>query len=218
MSNQGPFVKDIQAIRKRAREHLDKGAVTTNYGADIETAVKLLNEALATEIVCTLRYKYHAVMATGIASDSVKAEFTEHANEETQHADWLAERINQLGGKPNMNPEGLLSRSTAEYVEGDSLVDMIRENLVAERIAIETYRDMVRWFADKDPTTRILLERILEKEEEHANDMHDLLEAHDEKRAQPQQASTQIRQVPAGPVSGRAGGLPPNGNGPTSRH
>jgi bacterioferritin len=230
--SQGPFVKDIEAIRRRAREHLDKGAVTKNYGADLDTAIKLLNEALATEIVCVLRYKYHAVMATGIASESVKAEFTQHATEEMQHADWLAERINQLGGKPNMNPEGLLSRATAQYVEGETLVDMIRENLVAERIAIEVYRDMIAWFGDGDSTTRIMLERILEAEEEHANDMHDLLEAHDRTQEQQVQSmekqgaqvlggegsSPAIRQVPAGPVSGRAGGVATNGNGPQSRH
>lgn len=228
--SQGPFVKDIEAIRRRAREHLDKGAVTKNYGADLETAIKLLNEALATEIVCTLRYKYHAVMATGIASESVKAEFTVHATEEALHADWLAERINQLGGKPNMNPEGILSRSSAEYVEGETLVDMIRENLVAERIAIEVYRDMIQWFGDKDSTTRIMLERILEAEEEHANDMHDLLQAHDVEQKQQvnalekqgaqalEGAAPAIRQVPAGPVSGRAGGVATNGNGPQSRH
>lgn len=238
MSDKGPFVKDIQEIRRRAREHIEKGAVTTNYSADVETAIKLLNEAVATEIVCTLRYKFHAVMATGIASEGVRTEFAEHAREEMEHADWLCERINQLGGKPELNPAGLTARSAAEYVEGESLVEMIRENLVAERIAIETYRDMTRWFADKDPTTRILLERILEKEEEHANDMHDLLEAHDEDRkamraqARASKASSQgstapvgasgtgIRQVPPGPVSGRAGGVPHangNGNAPPSR-
>lgn len=178
MSQNGPFVSDIKAIRQRARAHLDDGAVTKNYGGDITTAVKLLNEAVATEIVCILRYKYHATMAVGIASEGVKAEFAQHAQEEMQHLDWLTERINQLGGKPNMDPQGLLSRSSAEYVEGDTLVDMIRENLVAERIAVEVYREMIRFFGDKDPTTRIMLERILEQEEEHASDMHDLLVAH----------------------------------------
>jgi bacterioferritin len=230
MSDQGTFVKDIKDIRRRAREHLEQGALTKNYGADVATAIKLLNEAVATELVCVLRYKFHAVMATGIASEGVKAEFSEHAKEEAQHADWLAERIAQLGGKPDMNPEGLASRSTSEYVEGESMVDMIRENLVAERIAIETYRDMIHWFGDKDPTTRVLLERILRKEEEHANDMHDLLEAHDVERQKvprgshaPHVAATPpaagIRQVAAGPVSGRAGGVtPPTSNGPSSRH
>ncbi|AKV04531.1 Bacterioferritin [Labilithrix luteola] len=181
MRQDGPFVADIKEIRRRAREHLEQGAMTKNYGGDVETAVKLLNEGVATELVCVLRYKYHATMAVGIASESVKAEFTQHALEEMQHLEWLAERINQLGGKPNLDPQGLLSRSSSEYVEGDTLVDMIRENLVAERIAIESYRAMIRYFGDKDPTTRILLERILEKEEEHANDMHDLLMAHSNK-------------------------------------
>ncbi len=174
----GAFVADLETIRKRARQHLEQGAVTNNYEGEVERAIALLNEAVATEIVCVLRYKYHAVMAVGLASESVRAEFAEHAAEEEQHLDWLAERINQLGGKPNLNPQGLLSRASSEYVEGDTLCDMIRENLVAERIAVEVYRGMVRYFADKDPTTRRLLERILEKEEEHASDMHDLMVAH----------------------------------------
>ncbi|MCL2776927.1 MAG: bacterioferritin [Polyangiaceae bacterium] len=178
MRQEGLLVTDIKEIRRRAREHIDKGAVTSNYGLDLETAINLLNEAVATELVCVLRYKYHAIMAVGIASESVKAEFAEHASEELQHMESLGERINQLGGKPNLDPTGLLSRSSAEYVEGDTLTDMIRENLIAERIAIESYREMIRFFGDKDPTTRVLLERILEKEEEHANDMHDLLRAH----------------------------------------
>lgn len=172
------FVHDIKEIRRRARAHLEQGAVTENYGLDLETAIKMLNEAVATELVCVLRYKYHATMATGIASEGVKAEFEEHAREEAEHMDWLVERINQLGGKPNLSPDGLLSRSSSEYVEGNSLTDMIREDLVAERIAVETYREMIRFFGDKDPTTRILLEKILQKEEEHASDMHDLLQAH----------------------------------------
>jgi bacterioferritin len=134
---------------------------------------------VATEIVCVLRYKFHAVAATGLASEAVKQEFAEHAREEEQHLDLLCERINQLGGKPNLNPEGLLSRAASEYVEGDNLVDMIKENLVAERVAIQTYRDMVRYFGDKDPTTRVMLEGILAQEEEHANDMHDLLVSHE---------------------------------------
>jgi bacterioferritin len=179
MSSKGTFATDIAAIRKRAREKLEMGAITQNYGGDVQTAIALLNEAVATEIVCVLRYKFHAVAATGIASESVKEEFAQHAKEEEQHLDWLTERINQLGGKPNLNPDGLTSRAASQYAEGDNLVDMIRENLVAERIAIEHYRDLVRYFADKDPTTRTLLERILAMEEEHANDMHDLLVAHE---------------------------------------
>src|SRR5262249_809383 len=151
MATAGSFSSDLEAIRRRAREHLEQGAVTPNYQADVDTTVALLNAAVATEIVCVLRYRYHAVAATGIASDSVKEEFTEHAREEEQHLHWLAERINQLGGKPNMNPAGLAERSSSQYVEGENLVDMIRENLIAERIAIETYRDMIRFFADKDP-------------------------------------------------------------------
>ena len=177
MAQPGSFVMDVQAIRRRAREHMEKGAVTNNYDGNVETAIKILNEALATELVCVLRYKFHSIAAQGINSDSVKQEFAEHAQDEQDHAEWLGERINQLGGKPNFNPEGLLTRSATQYVEGDSLLSMIKENLVAERIAIETYREMVRYFADRDPTTRKLLEKILAKEEEHANDMQDLLVA-----------------------------------------
>jgi bacterioferritin len=179
MTARGTFASDIEAIRKRAREHLEEGAVTTNYGGDIETAIRLLNAAVATEIVCVLRYRFHAITATGIASESVKQEFATHAVEEEQHLILLAERINQLGGTPNMNPEGITTRSSSQYVEGHNLVDMIKENLIAERIAVEVYRDMIRYFAEKDPTTRVLLEKILAQEEEHANDMHDLLVAHE---------------------------------------
>jgi bacterioferritin len=175
----GSFIEDIQKIRRQARQHLEEGAITPNYGGDVETSIKLLNAVVATEIVCALRYRFHAIVATGIASESVKAEFEEHARDEELHMLWAAERINQLGGTPNLNPDGLASRSASEYVEGNDLVEMIKENLIAERIAVETYRDLVRYFAEKDPTTRLLLERILEKEEEHANDMHDLLVAHE---------------------------------------
>src|SRR6202167_1453063 len=179
MSEAQSFLKNIQAIRSKARADLTAGAVTGNYQGNVEQAITLLNHAVATEIVCVLRYKYHAVVASGISSEAVKEEFTQHAKEEEEHLDLLIERINQLGGKPNMNPEGLLSRAASQYVEGDNLVDMIKENLVAERIAIATYRDMVRYFADKDPTTRTVLEKILAQEEEHANDMHDLLVDHE---------------------------------------
>ena len=175
----GSFLSDVKTLRARARQHIEQGAVTPGYGLDRDTAVKLLNEALATEIVCVLRYRFHAVTATGIASEAVKAEFEEHAQEEEAHMLWIAERINQLGGKPNFNPDGLSSRSASQYVEGKNLVDMIKEDLVAERIAIETYREMIRYFAEHDPTTRMLLERILAQEEEHANDMHDLLVTHE---------------------------------------
>jgi len=177
--NKGNFVADLKEIRRRAREHLSEGAVTQNYKGNVADSIDLLNHAVATEIVCILRYKYHAVCATGLASEAVKEEFAQHAQEEEQHLDLLAERINQLGGKPNMNPDGVGSRAASEYVEGENLVDMIKENLVAERVAIETYRDMVRYFSDKDPTTRVILERILAQEEEHANDMHDLLVSHE---------------------------------------
>jgi bacterioferritin len=177
MAKSGSFVADVQALRKRAREHMDAGAVTSNYEGDVATTVKILNEALATELVCVLRYKFHAITAVGIDSEAVKQEFAEHANDESEHADMIAERINQLGGKPNMNPEGLASRATTQYIEGDTLRTMIEENLVAERIAIETYREMIRYFSNHDPTTRKMLETILAKEEEHANDMQDLLVA-----------------------------------------
>ena len=174
-----PFLSDVVELRRRAREHMDKGAVTAGYGCDRASVVELLNQALATEIVCVLRYKFHAVCATGLASEAVKEEFAQHAKEEAEHLDLLAERINQLGGRPDLNPDGVSARAASEYVEGENLVDMIKENLIAERIAIETYRDMVRYFGDKDPTTRVLLERILAQEEEHANDMHDLLVSHE---------------------------------------
>src|SRR5437899_473442 len=171
MSAQGTFLSDIKEIRRRARQHLSEGAVTQNYGGKVEDAVALLNHAVATEIVCILRYKFHAVCATGLASEAAK--------EEEEHLDLLAERINQLGGKPNLNPDGVGSRAASEYAEGENLVDMIKEDLVAERVAIETYREMVRYFGDRDPTSRVLLERILAQEEEHANDMHDLLVTHE---------------------------------------
>jgi len=179
MAESGWFLGDLQTIRRKAREQLSAGAVTSNYKGSVEQAIALLNHAVATEIVCVLRYKYHAVVATGLASESVKEEFAQHAREEEEHLDMLCERINQLGGKPQMSPEGLLSRAASQYVEGENLVDMIKENLVAERVAIETYRDMVRYFSENDPTTRVMLERILAQEEEHANDMHDLLVAHE---------------------------------------
>jgi bacterioferritin len=176
MSNESAFITDIQALRKRAREHIEQGAVTPGYGADRDVVVKLLNEALATEIVCTLRYKRHFFMAKGINAEAVATEFAEHAAEEQQHADQIAQRIVQLGGEPDLSPEGLASRSHAEYVEGNSLIDMIKEDLVAERIAIDSYKDMVTYLGSKDPTTRRLMEEILAKEEEHADDLVTLLE------------------------------------------
>jgi bacterioferritin len=175
MANQ-PFLTDIKTLRERARQHIENGAVTEGYGADRETVVKLLNEALATEIVCVLRYKRHYFMASGIHAEGVAAEFLEHANDEQGHADQLAQRIVQLQGEPNFNPEGLLMRSHAEYVEGTSLTDMIKEDLVAERIAIDSYREMIKYFGNEDPTSRRMLEGILAVEEEHADDLVSLLE------------------------------------------
>jgi bacterioferritin len=168
-------VQRIQELRDRARKQITNGPVTQDYGLDRKQAVAVLNEALATEIVCVLRYKFHYFMATGIHSESVKQEFNEHAAEEQEHAERIAERIKQLGGKPEMNPDALSSLSHSEFKEGSSLADMIREDLIAERIAIESYRDMVRFFGNVDPTTRIMLEEILAKEEEHADDLTDLL-------------------------------------------
>jgi bacterioferritin len=171
-----PFLTDIKTLRERARQHIEKGAVTEGYKADRDTVVKLLNEALATEIVCVLRYKRHYFMASGINAEGVAAEFLQHANEEQGHADEIAQRIVQLGGQPNFNPDGLTLRSHAEYVEGDTLTDMIKEDLVAERIAIDSYREMINYVANDDPTTRRMLEGILAVEEEHADDMLNLLE------------------------------------------
>ena len=170
-----PFLTDIKTLRERARRHIEKGAVTEGYSADRETVIKLLNEALATEIVCVLRYKRHYFMASGIHAEGVAAEFLQHANDEQGHADQIAARIVQLGGEPNFNPDGLLTRSHAEYVEGETLVEMIKEDLVAERIAIDSYRDMINYFGNDDPTTRRLMESILAVEEEHADDLVNLL-------------------------------------------
>ncbi len=171
-----PFVTDVEELRKRARKHMEMGAVTEGYKADRETVIKILNEVLATEIVCTLRYRRHYYMATGIHAHAVAAEFLEHAEEEQEHADIAATRITQLGGEPNFDPKGLASRSHAEYVEGKSLLDMVREDLIAERIAVQSYNDIIRYLGDDDPTTRIAMEHILGKEEEHADDMKRLLE------------------------------------------
>ncbi|HWZ73705.1 MAG TPA: ferritin-like domain-containing protein [Casimicrobiaceae bacterium] len=170
-----PFLTDVKTLRKRARQHIEDGAVTAGYGGNTETAIKVLNEALATEIVCVLRYKRHYFMARGIHAGPVAEEFLEHAGEEQQHADIISERIVQLGGAPNLSPDGLLSRSHSEYVEGTDLVDMIKEDLVAERIAIDSYREMAAFFAPFDATTRRMIEEIQAKEEEHAEDLADLL-------------------------------------------
>jgi bacterioferritin len=170
------FLTDVKTLRKRARQHIEEGAVTSSYGGDTATAIKVLNDALATEIVCVLRYKRHYFMAQGIHAAPVAAEFLEHANDEQAHADRIAERIVQLGGAPNLSPEGLLTRSHTEYLEAkDNLVDMIKENLVAERIAIDSYREIATYFAGFDSTTRKMIEEIQAEEEEHAEDLADLL-------------------------------------------
>jgi bacterioferritin len=170
------FLTDIKTLRERARKHIEDGAITAGYRADRETVIKLLNEALATEIVCILRYKRHHFMASGINADTVAAEFLVHANEEQMHADQIAARIVQLKGAPDFNPEGLTTRSHAEYVEGGDLIDMIKEDLVAERIAIDSYGEMIRYIGDKDVSTRRMLEGILAMEEEHADDLASMLE------------------------------------------
>lgn len=166
-----PFLTDVTELRRRARQHIQEGAVTERYRANRDTVIKLLNEALATEIVCVLRYKRHYFMAQGIHADPIAAEFLQHANEEQGHADQIAARIIQLGGSPNFNPEGMLMRSHSEYVEGQTLVDMIKEDLIAERIAIDSYTEMIRYLAEDDITTRRMMESILAVEEEHANDL-----------------------------------------------
>ena len=171
-----PFLTDIKTLRKRARQHIEQGAVTEGYKADRKTVIKVLNDSLATEIVCVLRYRRHYFMATGIHAEGVAAEFLQHATEEQGHADQIAQRIVQLGGEPNFNPEGLLSRSHAEYVEGDTLLDMIKEDLVAERIAIDSYREIIQYLGNDDPTTRRMMEGILAMEEEHADDLVNLLD------------------------------------------
>src|SRR5882724_4999072 len=181
MKKEQPFISDVETLRTRARASLEKGAVTPAYQGDVEQTIDILQSVLATEIVCVLRYTMNAVAATGISSDGVKEEFDQHAKEEQEHMRKVAERINQLGGTPNFNPEGILSRSASQYVEGANLVEMIKENLIAERIACEHYTELIRFFADKDPTTRVMLEGILTNEEEHANDMHDLLVAREGK-------------------------------------
>lgn len=174
MSDQ-PFLTDVKTLRERARRHIEHGAVTEGYTANREHVVSILNEALATELVCILRYKSHYFRAEGVKANVAAEEFLEHANQEQDHADWLAERIVQLGGSPNFSPDGLLTRSHAEFVEGDDLREMIEEDLVAERIAIDSYREIARYLGDKDPTSRRLMEQILEQEEEHADDMANLL-------------------------------------------
>src|SRR5207237_2577425 len=172
----GDFTADIHEIRKRARQHIENGAVTEGYRADRDTVVRVLNEALATEIVCVLRYKFHHYMASGIHAQAVAEEFLEHSQEEQEHADRIAERITQLDGTPNFNPDGLLTRSHSEYVEGNNIMDMIREDLVAERIAIDSYADIIRYLGVEDPTSRRMMEEILAKAEEHAEDLKTLID------------------------------------------
>lgn len=173
----GGFVSDIEEIRRRARQHIEQGAVTDAYRADRETVIRVLNEALATELVCVLRYKRHYFMATGIHAQAVADEFLEHSKEEEDHADKIAERITQLGGAPDFNPEILAKRSHSQYAEGTSLSDMIREDLIAERIAIDSYSEIIRYLGEKDPTSRRVMEEILAKEEEHADDLRTLIES-----------------------------------------
>ncbi len=170
------FISDLKKIKQRARSHMERGAVTENYKADLKAVLKVLNDVLATELVCILRYKRHFFMASGINSDGAKAEFLQHANEEQQHADWIATRITQLNGEPNFNPEGLASRSHSEYSEGTDKTSMLKEDLYAERIAIESYSEIVRWLGNDDSTTRKMIEDILKMEEEHAEDLKSLLE------------------------------------------
>jgi bacterioferritin len=171
----GDFVMNIEEIRARAREHIEKGAVTTSYGCDLNTVLGLLNDALATEIVCVLRYNLHYQTASGLNSESVAEQFLQHAKEEQNHVDMIAERISQLNGEPNFNPSGLAERSKTDYVSCDNLVDMIKENLVAERIVIDIYTEMINYVGNGDPTTRRLIEHILREEEEHAEDLKNLL-------------------------------------------
>jgi bacterioferritin len=171
----GEFLSDITSLRARARAQVDQGPITEAYGADRSRVVQVLNEALATEIVCVLRYKRHYYMASGLSSGPATAEFLQHALEEQMHADQIAARIAQLQGEPDFDPDGLASRSHSEYVEGETLIEMIREDLVAERVAIASYQEIVRWLGDKDPTTRVMMEGILAMEKEHADDLLGLL-------------------------------------------
>jgi bacterioferritin len=177
--NSQPFLTDVKTLRERARKNIETGGVTFTYQGDVNKTIDILQAVLATEIVCVLRYTMHAVAATGISSEGVKAEFAQHAKEETDHMNQVAERINQLGGKPDFNPAGLATRAASEYGRAENLIEMIKENLIAERIAVDHYRELVRYFGNDDPGTRAMMEGILTVEEEHANDMHDLLVAHE---------------------------------------
>jgi bacterioferritin len=176
-----PFLTDVQTLRDRARQNLSDGAIGSNYIGDVKKTIEILQAVLATEIVCVLRYTQHSIAGHGISSEAVKAEFAQHAKEELEHVHMVAERINQLGGDPDFSPEGLLSRSASQYVAGGNLVELIKENLIAERIAVDHYRELIRYFGDDDPGTKSMLQEILRTEEEHADDMHDLLVAHEGK-------------------------------------
>jgi bacterioferritin len=178
-NNSQPFLTDVKTLRERARKNIASGGVTFTYQGDVKKTIEILQAVLATEIVCVLRYTMHAVAATGISSEGVKSEFAQHAKEEAGHMNEVAERINQLGGKPDFNPAGLATRAASEYGNAQTLIDMIKENLIAERIAVDHYRELIRYFGNDDPGTRSMLEGILTVEEEHANDMHDLLVAHE---------------------------------------
>jgi bacterioferritin len=180
-ANSKPFLTDVKTLRDRARKNIADGGVTFTYQGDVKKTIEILQSVLATEIVCVLRYTMHAVAASGISSEGVKDEFAQHAKEEAEHMNEVAERINQLGGRPDFNPTGLASRAASEYGSADNLVEMIKENLIAERIAVDHYRELIRYFGNDDPGTRTMLEGILTVEEEHANDMHDLLVAHEGK-------------------------------------
>ena len=173
-----PFLSDVKTLRKRARQHLSRGLATKTYVGDVARTIEILQSVLATELVCVLRYTQHSIVATGLASEGVKAEFAQHAKEEQAHVMAVAQRINQLGGSPDFDPKGLASRSASEYATGANLAAMIRENLIAERIAVDHYRELVRFFGDDDPATRVMIESILAVEEEHASDMQDLLTTH----------------------------------------
>ncbi len=175
MQQQQPFLSDIQELRRRARQDMEQGAITSSYGLSLDEAHRVLNSVLASELVCVLRYKRHYYMAQGLQADPIAQEFLQHANDEQLHADQVALRITQLGGAPDFNPEGLLTRGVAEYQEGNTLVEMIQEDLVAERVVIQWYGEIVRWFGEKDSTSRRLMEDLLAKEEEHADDLADLL-------------------------------------------
>jgi bacterioferritin len=177
--NSQPFLTDVKTLRERARKNISSGGVTFTYEGDVKKTIDILQSVLATEIVCVLRYTMHAVAATGISSEGVKAEFAQHAKEEQGHMNEVAERINQLGGVPDFNPTGLATRAASEYGKAGNLIEMIKENLIAERIAVDHYRELIRYFGNDDPGTRSMLEGILTVEEEHANDMHDLLVAHE---------------------------------------